>query len=249
MIETEDQSEIAVLKMSHGKVNAMSLEFINCLRTELTRLSVNDDVRYVVLAGNDRVFSAGVDLKRVVDEGNTYLDDFLPALSGLFLDVFEFTKPLIAAVTGHAVAGGCVLACAADYRVISNRARIGVPELRVGVPFPSSGMEIMRWAATPQAFRRIINTGATFTGEHAVAVGLADETVEKDGVIDAAAKAIEPFAVVPVEVFRVTKRQMRAPVMDRIQRSEELFSDRINALWRDDRTREAVTAYVNERLR
>ncbi len=248
MIHTSVQQQIALVTMAHGKVNAMSLEFLQELKTQLEAVVRNDQVHQVILAGNERVFSAGVDLKRLVAEGNEYLKRFLELISELFLYVFEFPKPLIAAVTGHAVAGGCVLACAADYRVISDRASIGVPELRVGVPFPSAGMEIMRWATQPAAFRAIINTGATFCGEAAVAAGLADKAVPPASLLDVARQATEPFAVVPAAVFQLTKRQMRLPVLDRIRRSEEVLGQEIHRLWQDDATRRVVTEYVQRRL-
>lgn len=248
MLEIECTQAVATVRMVHGKVNAMSQEFVEKLNATFEELKADDQVKQVIIAGNEKIFSAGVDLKRLANEGAEYLDRFLPELTRLFLDVFNFPKPLIAAITGPAVAGGCVLACAADYRVIAERAIIGVPELRVGVPFPSAGMEIMRWATTRPAFRAIINTGATFRGEDAVAVGLADEISKRSDILEAAGNAIEPFRVVPTEVFKLTKRQMRLPVLDRIRRSEEEFGNEINRYWRHPETRAAVTRYVNERL-
>ena len=248
MIECQIENGIAVVKMIHGKVNAMNLEFLQEFHRQLNLIDEDSSIDHVVIAGNERVFSAGVDLKRLIAEGASYLDEFLLQLTGLFMRVFEFPKPVVAAITGHAVAGGCVLACAADYRVISNRAKIGVPELRVGVPFPVSGMEIMRWATTPQAFRKVINTGATFTGPAAVTTGFADESVESEQVIDVAIQSLKPFSIVPRDVFRLTKRQMRAPVIESIRQGREAFSDEINQLWRAEETVAAVKAYVAERL-
>ena len=248
MFDIDIQSEVAVIRMTHGKVNVMNLEFLTELNQHLDELSANDGVQQVVVAGNERVFSAGVDLKRLVAEGKEYLLEFLPVLSAMFMKVFNYEKPLIAAVTGHAVAGGCVLACAADYRVISTEAMIGVPELRVGVPFPSAGLEIMRWAAIAPAFRRMINTGATFQGQAAVDVGLADLAAKPKNVDDAAINAIEPFKVVPPAVFRLTKKQMRQPAKDRIARGQQLFGEEIQKLWHDDNTRRAISEYVAERL-
>ena len=249
MIDVQIEQGVATLRMAHGKVNAMNLELLEQFNRQLDTLAADDDISTLIIAGNDRVFSAGVDLKRLVDEPPAYLDRFLPELTGMFRKVFRFPKPVIAAITGHAVAGGCVLACAADYRVISSRARIGVPELRVGVPFPSSGMEIMRWAANAPVFRKMINTGATFTGGDAVTAGLADECVEPGKVVEQAVQAKEPFSVVPPAVFRLTKRQMRQPVEDRIERGTELFGDEIENLWRASETLHAVREYVDQRLR
>jgi enoyl-CoA hydratase len=248
MIETKLQNGIARLTMNHGKVNAMNLEFLQTMNAELQSLKTDSQVRQLIITGNDRVFSAGVDLKRLVKEPVDYLDRFLPELTALFRGVLEFPKPVIAAINGPAVAGGCVLACAADLRVISRQAFIGVPELRVGVPFPTAGMEIMRWSATPRAFRAIIDTGATFRGEQAVTAGLADDVAEPADLPSAVERASSTFAVIPPAVFTLTKQQMRQPVLDQIERGESVFGGQIERLWRDSATRQSIADYVASRL-
>ena len=247
MFERSNESGITTLKMAHGKVNAMSLEFCQSMIQHLEELR-KTSCQAVILTGNERVFSAGVDLVRLVEESPQYLDTFLPTLVKMFETVFYFPKPVVAAVSGHAVAGGCVLACACDYRVIANQASIGVPELRVGVPFPVSGMEIMRWATSPQAFRQIINAGATFTGGHAVEVGLADESTEPSLLLSAGMTAVERLLTVRPAIFHLTKQQMRGPVTQLIESGRKTYGDEINRLWRDPETRNAVAAYVRDRL-
>ena len=248
MFELSQDQDITTLRMSHGKVNAMSLEFCETLTQHLKTLQTQS-CRAVILIGNSRVFSAGVDLIRLIEEPVDYLDRFLPALCEMFETVFSFPRPLVALVSGHAVAGGCVLACASDYRVIESQAHIGVPELRVGVPFPAAGLEIMRWAANQAAFQQIISAGATFTGPAAVDVGLADESVDHDSLLEAGQQAVERLLTVPPEIFELTKRQMRLPVIDRIARCQETFGSEIDRLWRSPNTRATVTRYVEERLK
>ncbi len=247
MFETVQTNHVMTITMRGDRANAMSLEFCQQLGDALQQ-AVDGEARAVVIAGNGRVFSAGVDLVRLVDEGAEYLDVFLPELVSLFLKAFTFPKPLVAAVDGHAVAGGCVLACACDYRVISNQARIGVPELRVGVPFPAAGLEIMRWSAAPQSFRQMINIGATFTGPDAVAAGLADDAVDAEHVLPSAIAAAEQLCLVPRDVFHLTKQHLRMPVIRLIEQGDQMHGDEINRLWRSESTRQAVEQYVAERL-
>ncbi len=249
MLDLEVNNRVALLALTHGKVNAMDLELVRGLTEELERLDRDNKVDRLILAGNSRVFSAGVDLKRLIAEEMDYLDLFLPALEKMFETALRFSKPMIAAVAGHAVAGGCVLACAADYRIIADSAKVGVPELRVGVAFPCVALEIMREAVAAQAFREIINVGATFAGQSAVDVGLADLAVSKDQVIDQAFDAAERFSAVPAQVFRLTKLQLRQPVFDRIERGEERFGEEIRKLWRSEDVRGAIRNYVGKRLK
>src|SRR5207248_2211327 len=124
--------------------NAMSLEFCDRLTACFEEIR-QSSARAAVLIGEERIFSAGVDLLRVLDGGRPYLRNFLPALSAALAAVFSHPKPVVAAINGHAIAGGCILACACDRRLmVRDAGRIGVPELLVGVAFPAVAMEIMR---------------------------------------------------------------------------------------------------------
>src|SRR4051812_6094777 len=106
----------------------------------------------IVLTGAGRAFSAGVDLRRIVEGGVPYAEEFLPALSDAFLAVFDCPRPVVAAINGHALAGGCVIAAAADLRLMSG-GTIGLTELLVGVQFPTVPLEIARHAFGPRAAR------------------------------------------------------------------------------------------------
>lgn len=248
MIDRELDSGVMSLRLNHGAVNALDIELTEALRAALTEAKNDDAMRGVVVSGNSRVFSAGIDLKRLVSEPVAYQDHFLGQLTELFLDFLNFPKPLVTAITGHAVAGGCVLASAGDFRVISRRARIGVPELRVGVAFPVAGMEIMRWSALPARFRQMISAGATFTGAEAVEAGLADVAADPDDVAAAARRSLEELCVVPAEVFALTKRQMRYPVNQAIANGTREFGPAIDRMWQDPANRLAVKNYVATRL-
>ena len=107
-----------------------------------------DQARAVVITGSGSVFSAGVDLQRIVAGGPSYVREFLPALSDSFMAIFDHPGPVVAAVNGHAIAGGCVIAAACDVRLMAH-GKIGLAELSVSVPFPPVAMEIMRYAVGP----------------------------------------------------------------------------------------------------
>ncbi len=149
----------------------MSTEFCRALTAQLEDLRTAP-TRAVVLTGTGRMFSAGVDLPRLIEGGAPYIREFLPALNTMLATVFSYPKPVVAAINGHAIAGGCVLACAADRRLMAKEGgRIGVTELLVGVPFPAAAMEIMRHATAPQYFEHAIFSGATFTPDEAALRG------------------------------------------------------------------------------
>jgi enoyl-CoA hydratase len=248
MIRKELIEGVALLTLCRGKVNALDLDLVVQLRQMLDTLASGKSVPAVILAGSPQVFSAGIDLKRLLAENDSWLDRYLPELSRLFLSALRFPLPLVTAITGHAIAGGCVLACTGDFRVISSRARIGIPELRVGVPFPVEGLEIMRWAATPQCFRLMISAGATWTGADAVDAALADQACEADDVLEAAVRAAKILCTVPTDVFGLTKQQIRYPVERAIETGVARFGANIARLWRAPATRRSIEKYVAERL-
>ena len=135
MIERSSLGPARVLRMAHGKASALDLEFLQALTAELDA-AARDEVRAVVLTGTGSIFSAGVDLIRLRDGGSDYLAHFLPAMHTCFERLFFLPMPTVAAVNGHAIAGGGVLTLACDHRLMARgSARIGlavhglVPEL------------------------------------------------------------------------------------------------------------------------
>src|SRR2546426_5830818 len=200
MIEMTQQGQITLLQMDHGKANALDVEFCEALTTQLTTLR-SAPTRAVVLIGTGQIFSAGVDLLRLLDEDATYLQAFLPALITMFETVFFHPQPIVAAVNGHAIAGGCVLACAADHRVMSiHPGRIGVPELLVGVPFPTIALEILRSVVAPPQLHTLIYGGATYTPEEASHLGLVDDIVEPQELRARAVTTAERLLTIPAPV-------------------------------------------------
>jgi enoyl-CoA hydratase/carnithine racemase len=231
MIERDDDGEVAVLRLAHGPVNAMDLELCTAVAQQLRAL-VADPARAVVLTGRGRSFSAGVDLRRYLAEGQPYVERFLPALADMFRAAFELGKPMVAAVNGHAIAGGCVLAACADHTVMAEgTGRIGVPELRVGVPFPRVAIEILRYAVGDVAARRLMLGARTYGPADATAIGLVDEVVGADELLSRAVLVARELATgIPTDAFAVTKRQLRRDGLQRV----ELYGDEtepVTALW------------------
>jgi enoyl-CoA hydratase len=199
----------------------------------------------VILTGTGKIFSAGVDLLQVNAGGTAYVQTFLPSLHRLFDTVFDFPKPVVAAVNGHAIAGGCVLACCADRRIAArDSGRIGVTEVLVGVPFPAMAFEVMRFATQPHYFPDVILSGATYPSEDALTRGLIDEVVESAALMDRAFAVAQALAALPPATFALTKEQIRQPVTDRMVRHGKRVDDRVDEIWYDADTLKHIGAYV-----
>jgi enoyl-CoA hydratase len=238
MLETEDRSGVTVLRLKHGKVNALDTELLRAITAAMQGL---DPTAAVVITGHGSAFSAGVDLKRIVDGGQAYVREFLPALTETFLAVFDHPGPAVAAVNGHAIAGGCVLAAACDVRLMSG-GRIGLSELSVGVPFPTVAMEIMRYAVGPAA-GNVVLTARLLQAAQAQSIGLIHDVEPPEALLDSAVAQAEAMAKIPAEVFALSKRQLQLPAraaMDGHDADEEAVA----AGWESNGTREAIAAYM-----
>jgi enoyl-CoA hydratase len=219
VIEREDDDGVAVLRLAHGPVNAMDLELCQALADAFRGL-VADPARAVVLTGTGRSFSAGVDLRRLLDGGPEHARQFLPALVDALRTPFELGKPVVAAVNGHAVAGGAILAAAADHVLMADGGgRIGVPEIVVGVPFPRAAIEVLRHRVGDVAARRLVLGAATHPPAAAVDFGLVDQVVPADELLTTAvAEARRLAAAVPPDTFALTKAQLRREHVTRMDR-------------------------------
>jgi len=200
-----------------------------------------DQARAVVITGSGSVFSAGVDLQRIVAGGPSYVREFLPALSESFMAIFDHPGPVVAAVNGHAIAGGCVIAAACDVRLMS-QGKIGLAELSVGVPFPPAAMEIMRHAVGP-AIGHLVLTAALLDPAQAESIGLIQHVCTAEVLLESAVDRARQMARTPAGVFSVSKRQLQQPARDRIAaRSGE--EEAVAEMWSSERTRDAIALYL-----
>jgi len=247
MISVNQQGNVSVVRMQHGKVQAMDLEFCTVLADKLDELSDAGSVA-TVLTGTGGVFSAGVDLKRLVAEPPEYVDEFFPALTRLFFSAWSFAGPLVTAINGHALAGGCVLANCGDWRILAEQATIGMPESRVGLPVPVEGIEVIRGGVTTSLLNQVVGDGRSWSGQEAVTAGLADVLVSRDTVLQRAMERAQRMAESNRQVFELGKRQIRQPVTNRILDDRESHNELVQALWKSEEVRQTVRQFVAERL-
>ncbi|MEM7200683.1 MAG: enoyl-CoA hydratase/isomerase family protein [Planctomycetota bacterium] len=243
MIKREEHDGIRVLRLEHGKANALDLELVTALEAELADAAAHAAAR--VLTGRNRIFCAGVDLFRLLDGGEDHVREFVPTLDRCFRAMCTHPGPLVAALNGHAIAGGCVIAAAADRRVMAaDVGRIGVTELLVGVPFPAVALELVRQLVAPPIAQDLVLTGRTVDAATAQAMGLVDEIVPQAEVLDTALRAARQLAAMPAATFAVTKRQLRAPLLAAVAQTAMLDAE-VVARWRDPATHEAIRAYLD----
>jgi enoyl-CoA hydratase len=247
MIERSQNDGILTLRLAHGKVSALDVELLEALLHELE--GVAPDVRAVILTGTGSTFSAGVDLIRLTRDGPDYVRGFLPLLSRCLRALFAFPRPVVAAANGHAIAGGCVIVLAADARLMAEGAgKIGLPELLVGVPFPAAALEVVRFAAPRSNAQSLIYTGRTLLPRDALTAGLIDEVVAPSELLARAQEIARHLALIPPQVYRLTKQALRATALERIERTSALHDPEVLDVWSAAETHEHIREYLRQTL-
>lgn len=227
---------VSTVRLDHPPVNALDLDLLDDVIATMRGLDGP-----VVITGAGRCFSAGVDLPAIVEGGAGYTDRFMTSLSAAFLAVFDHPAPVVAAINGHAIAGGCVFAMAADIRLMS-AGTIGLTELAVGAMFPMAAIEICRYAmgasVTPAALQ-----AQTIDVSAAAAFGWVDEVVTADELLPrsiALARELSEFAPA---AYAMTKEQLHRPVRAAIDAGVQT-DDVVRAGWMSEETHARITAYM-----
>jgi enoyl-CoA hydratase len=242
VIESTTKDGVAVLAMRHGKANALDVELCKALCGALDDAAAGSATA-VVLTGAGTVFSAGVDLKRVTAGREEYLTVFLPELRRVFTRLAALELPVVAAVNGHAIAGGFILSAAADWAVMAEGpGRAGVTELLVGVPFPAVALELLRLRAGDAQASSLALSGATFGAGEALARGLVDEAVPAAELAGRSLAAAQRLAALG-PAFGLTKCQLRQRFLARVH-DLAVFDAEVDAIWKAPETLERIRSFM-----
>jgi enoyl-CoA hydratase len=248
MIQRETAGNVEVLRLRHGKVNSLDTDLLQLLDEQLVALE-EEPWRAVVLTGEGRAFSAGLDLRRLAEGGADYVASLLEVLTRLLLRLIRFPRPTVAAINGHAIAGGCILPCTCDARLMaSGGGRIGVTELLVGVPFPTAALEPVREVVEARYLRRLVYESALLSAEEALDAGLVDEVLPPESLIPRSLELAERLARIRPPVFTMTKRQLTAPLLERIERLTAQHESDAENLWFGDEALDTIRRFVAENL-
>ncbi|MBM3647310.1 MAG: enoyl-CoA hydratase/isomerase family protein [Alphaproteobacteria bacterium] len=208
---------IAVLTLAKPPVNAMDADLLEALTRQFEQLAADPAVRAVVVAAEGTAYSAGLDLKMAAGLDRSGQHRLINALNDCFGTLYAWPKPLVAAVNGHAIAGGLILALCGDWRVAADLAmKVSLAEVKVGVAYPVAPMEVSRNELSAFAARRLILLGETIDAAACEALGLFDERVPAASLLARAIVQAERLAELPPLAFATTKRQLRAAPLARI---------------------------------
>jgi enoyl-CoA hydratase len=211
-VSVDTSGAVTVVGIDRPPANAMSLELLHELVDALEQLAA-DVPAAVVIAGRAGFFSAGVDLKAVPAYGPDEQRRMVTGINRMVLATYGLSCPVIAAVTGHAIAGGLVLALCADQRVASLEGRYGLTEVKVGVPYPQAAIGVVKAELPVHAARRLALSNELIDGAEALRLGVFDEALEADQVLPRAVELAAGAAAFPTDIYADTKRELRSDTL------------------------------------
>ncbi len=204
-VRLEVDGGIGTIRLDRPKMNALNVQVQEEIRAAATEAAERDDVRAVIVYGGERVFAAGADIKEMQVMSYTDMVRRSGALQSAFSAVAQIPKPTVAAVTGYALGGGCELALCCDFRVVGETAKLGQPEILLGVIPGAGGTQRLARLVGPSKAKDIIFSGRFVDAQEALAIGLADEVVPEEQVYAAAVTRLKPYVDGPALALRAAK--------------------------------------------
>ena len=212
----DDGNGVAVLSADRPPANALDLALLEEIVAAVQPFA-NDPPRALVLAGRPGFFSAGVDLKLAPTYEPEDRRRMVSAINAMALGVYELPCPVVGAITGHAVAGGLVLALCTDLRVASSAGRYGLTEVKVGIDYPQAAIGVVRAELAPHAARRLALGSELLGASECLHLGVFDELAEPNDVLPRALELATSLAAFPREIYARTKRELRAATATRLR--------------------------------
>lgn len=235
-----------IVQLHRGKVNAINQEMVSELRSAFQQLANDEATKGVILTGTPNFFSAGLDLIELIGYDKDEMTQFFETFGSLYAELLRFEKPLIAAITGHSPAGGCVLAVACDNRYMAQgeKFRIGLNEVAVNVQISQDLTEVYAfWMGSGLAHRYVLE-GKLLDNQEALDAGLVDEVLPLEEVLPRAEKQMQLYLMADQDIWRNTKRKLRKHLLDNLGANPAEAMNEASELWWKPEIRSKMEAYV-----
>lgn len=239
MLHTAFQDGIGVITLSRGVTNAINSEMITALTNALDEKMTSDtDVKVILLtSANDKFFSIGFDLPYVLKLSKVDFQEFYQAFNKLSLLLYGLPKPTVTALTGHVIAGGCILALCCDYRIIGqDHTLMGLNEVKLGVPVPYPGDVILRDLVGNRYAREIMELGEFYGPDQLLQFGMVDEIVPQTQVRKRAFEKAQQLAALSPHALQQIKQNRIQPVVDSIRNQLEIKEKKFLKSWFSETT-------------
>ena len=243
-VRLEVVGAVGTIRLDRPKMNALNAQVQEEIRVCAVEASDRDDIRAVVIYGGERVFAAGADIKEMKELA--YVDMLASAvkLQNAFTTVARIPKPVIAAITGFALGGGCELAMCADFRVVADNAKMGQPEILLGVIPGAGGTQRLARLVGPAKAKELCFTGRFVDAAEALRIGLADVVVPPAEVYSTAIEMASRYAGGPAVALRAAKKAIDEGIEMDLDAALRLESTLFAGLFATDDRTAGMTSFV-----
>ncbi|RCG32294.1 enoyl-CoA hydratase/isomerase family protein [Sphaerisporangium album] len=245
-VRVESGGGIATIRLDRPKMNALNGQMQQELGACARQVDADPDVRAVVIYGGERVFAAGVDIKEMAHMGYAEMSAHSGGLQACFTAVAKIGKPVVAAITGYALGGGCELALCADFRVAGAGAKLGQPEIALGIIPGAGGTQRLPRLIGPARAKDLIFTGRHVDAAEALAMGLVDKVVPDADVHTEAVALAERFAAGPPLALRAAKQAIDHGLDVDLDTGLEIERLHFSALFATEDAHTGLTAFTQK---
>jgi enoyl-CoA hydratase/carnithine racemase len=248
MISLDRHEHIGILTLNRGVTNALNLDFADELAEVIQDVKSDDSIRGLLLqSSNDKFFCIGFDIPQLISRSRDEVTGFYRSFNRTCLELYSMPKPTIAAITGHAIAGGCILALLCDYRYIAEgRKLMGLNEIQLGVPVPFIADCILRDLVGVRYSREIMDTGDFYTPDQTLQMGMVDKVLPLEEIRSAAREKVLMLSEMPCQAFAMIKANRVEGVVEEATKQnaakEKAFVDR----WYAEDTRRLLQEAVSK---
>jgi enoyl-CoA hydratase/carnithine racemase len=243
-VEVTVEDGLATLRIGRAHGNAINGELAGDLIGAVHEAAADARIRGALLAASGKLFSPGLDLQELIELDRPGMQNFLHRFSACMLTLYTFSKPLVAAIQGPAIAGGFLLTLTADWRVMREGAKVGLAEIRVGVPFPFGVAMILRDAVPRTQLTRVALFGKDWTDQEALEAGLVHEVRPADGFEPLCRQRLEELASKDSVAFAISKRYLRSSTVERVRAHDPQFTEDFLDSWFEPGTQERIRKVV-----
>ena len=239
------ENGIATLLLNRGKVNALNESLIEQLHSDLRKLEKDEATRVVLLKGEGKFFSFGFDVPELLAYPRDEFVEFLRKFTDLYLYLFLYPKPTIAVINGHAIAGGCMLATACDFRLmVSGKARISLNEISFGASVTAGAVEMLEYCVGHREAQSILFSGAMYSAEEAYELGLIDRIAEDGELVEISKAVAQYFINTDLVAFASIKRLIKGPSAERMHEREPDSIHEFVEIWYSESTRKNLESIL-----
>ena len=246
-VRVEIEDGIGTIRLDRPPMNALNIQVQEELRAAATEASADPEVRAVIVYGGEKVFAAGADIKEMADMSYVDMSARAADLSSALGVFARIPKPVVAAITGYALGGGCELALACDWRVVADDAKLGQPEIKLGVIPGAGGTQRLARLIGPARAKDLVLSGRMVDAEEALRIGLADRVVPAAEVYETAVALVRPYTEGPAQALRAGKLAIDGGLDMDLASGLAWESQLFAALFATDDKREGMSAFVEKR--